>query len=171
MHVICQKCYFDSLNLSLDSSNGDELDYSQGKNNIFASKSTNGPKKLREEVEGLRKELETVKTKLNGLEQANNAVLNLNSMRMELDQKDEYFDELTKQVSELKLVNEENNNLIKNLENEIQKLTGNIEEFRNNFKMAADYAESRYKIAVLESWLGIVLVEESDTDSPHLMED
>ncbi|CAG8843025.1 1761_t:CDS:2, partial [Gigaspora margarita] len=48
----------------------------------------------------------------------------------------EYIDILTKQVSELKLVNEERNNLIKNLEDKIEKLTGDIEVFRNNFKMA-----------------------------------
>ncbi|CAG8847995.1 25219_t:CDS:2 [Gigaspora margarita] len=56
-------------------------------------------------------------------------------MRMELDQKDEYIDILTKQVSELKLVNEERNNLIKNLVDKIEKLTGDIEVFRNNLKM------------------------------------
>ncbi|CAG8832900.1 11525_t:CDS:2, partial [Gigaspora margarita] len=126
------------------------------------------------------------KNKLNELEQANNAdsVLNSNLMRMELDKKDEYIDILTKQVSELKLVNEEKNNLIKNLEDKIKKLTGDIEVFRNNFKMEmkADLHSQielyRNRIAVLESWLGIVLVQEqkyevtdSDTDSPHLLDD
>ncbi|CAG8818562.1 21578_t:CDS:2, partial [Gigaspora margarita] len=148
---------------------------------------------LYQEIEGLRKELETVKTKLNELEQANNAdsVLNSNSMKMELDQKDEYIVKLTKQVSELKLVNEENNNLIKNLENKIKKLTGDVKVFRNNFKLADAQYETvlkerdlketdllsqiefyRNRIALLESWLNIVFVEDditdSDTDSPYL---
>ncbi|CAG8655525.1 8304_t:CDS:2 [Gigaspora rosea] len=139
--------------------------------NLFLKKKLNGStdfnrakkesndkiKRLCKEIEGFRKELEKVKNKLNELEQANNADsdLNSNSMRMELDQKDEYIDKLTKQVSELKLVNEEKNNSIKNLENEIKKLTGDIEVFRNNFKL----------IALLESWLGIVIVKDDVTDS------
>ncbi|RIB24456.1 hypothetical protein C2G38_2031870 [Gigaspora rosea] len=105
-------------------------------------------KRLCKEIEGFRKELEKVKNKLNELEQANNADsdLNSNSMRMELDQKDEYIDKLTKQVSELKLVNEEKNNSIKNLENEIKKLTGDIEVFRNNFKLS----DHKYETALKE---------------------
>ncbi|CAG8823159.1 41800_t:CDS:2, partial [Gigaspora margarita] len=120
-------------------------------------------KRLHKEVEGHRKELEKVKNKLNELEQANNvdSVLNSNLMRMEPDQKDEYIDILTKQVSKFNLVNKERNNLIKNLEDKIEKLTGDIEVFRNNFKkvnnknsqnaIKMNDAESRYK-SIIEQY-------------------
>ncbi|CAG8847237.1 45229_t:CDS:2 [Gigaspora margarita] len=192
--------WFNRLNEIVRASNEDDLSIFQSIHSDFNRAKKESDDEIKE-VEGLRKELEKVKNKLNELEQANNAdsVLNSNSMRMELDQKDEYIDKLTKQVSELKLVNEEKNNSIKNLDNEIKKLTGDIEVFRNNFRLS----ESRYKsvvaqyetvlkerdlketdllsqielhrnsIALLESWLGIVKVEDdvtdSDTDSPHLL--
>ncbi|CAG8850732.1 35386_t:CDS:2, partial [Gigaspora margarita] len=129
-------------------------------------------KRLCKEVEGLRKELEKVKNKLNELEQANNAdsVLNSNSMRMELDKKDEYIDILTKQVSELKLVNEKKNNLIKNLEDKIKNLTRDIEVFRNNFKIERSRnaikmndTESRYE-SVVEQYETVKKKDLKETD-------
>ncbi|CAG8627801.1 30573_t:CDS:2 [Gigaspora margarita] len=135
--------WFNKLKEIVRASNEDDLSIFQSIYSDFnrvKKESDDEIKRLREEVEGLRKELEKVKNKLNKLEQVNDAdsVLNSNSMRMELDQKDEYIDKLTKQVSELKLGNEERNNLIKNLEDKIEKLTSDIEVFGNNFKMADD---------------------------------
>ncbi|RIB15431.1 hypothetical protein C2G38_2143563 [Gigaspora rosea] len=103
-------------------------------------KSSGNPKcpRLHKKIEVHRKELEKGKNKLNELEQVNdaNSALNSNSIRMDLNQKDEYINILIIQVLELKLVNKERNDLIKNLNDKIETLSSNIEVFRNNFKMA-----------------------------------
>ncbi|CAG8551739.1 5115_t:CDS:2 [Dentiscutata heterogama] len=133
-------------------------------------------KRLREEVEVLRKELEKVKNKLKELEQVNNADSVLNSMRVELDQKDENIDLLTKQVSELKLVNEERNNVIKKLEDDmndaIAKLASKEKKYKSaivvNEKDLKERDQRETKIKILESKLGsnnaIYEIIDSDTD-------
>ncbi|CAG8767213.1 45555_t:CDS:2 [Gigaspora margarita] len=87
----------------------------------------------------LKEELRVVKNKLELLEQENDTDFDLNSrnllMKAEIVQKDTDIDNLTRKVADLNLINEERIKMINNLEDQIVKLTSDIEILRSNCKM------------------------------------
>ncbi|CAG8761441.1 1040_t:CDS:2 [Racocetra fulgida] len=89
-------------------------------------------RKSDEEIE--REQLETAKNKIKKLEE-NEADSDSNLMRMEIDKKNEDIDNLTREVSTLKLDNKEKDNSIESLTIDIHELQLKLENENNKHKI------------------------------------